>query len=139
MGYKRTASILILISAVSCTQNREDVKLKQYMVQGQILYRQHCSNCHQENGQGLGKLYPPLAQSDYMLASVKRSVCGIKNGINGEIVVNGERYNQAMNGYPQLTDIEIAEITTYIYNSWENNEGLIAVDTVSQLLDSCNK
>ncbi|MEM6522979.1 MAG: c-type cytochrome, partial [Bacteroidota bacterium] len=29
-------------------------------------YLQHCSSCHQKNGEGLARLYPPLADSDYL-------------------------------------------------------------------------
>ena len=56
---------MVLLGAVafSCTS---DPKFDQYFVQGEKLYLQHCSNCHQKGGEGLGLLYPPVAASDYM-------------------------------------------------------------------------
>ncbi|MFN3841405.1 MAG: c-type cytochrome [Cyclobacteriaceae bacterium] len=109
-----------------------------YYNQGEQLYLNHCSNCHQSNGTGLGRVYPPLHQSDYMKNNFETVICIMKNGLEGEIVVNGKDYNQAMPGVPALTDLEIAEIATYIYNTWEHQRGLVDVNEVSQILRQCN-
>ena len=92
----------------------EKVRYEQYMVQGEQLYRTHCSNCHQAEGTGLGRLIPPLAQSDYMLADIDRTLCLIKNGLQGEITVNGEAYQQPMPANEALRDLEIAQ-DSYVY------------------------
>jgi mono/diheme cytochrome c family protein len=115
----------------------ERVRYRQYMVQGQVLYRAHCSNCHQEDGTGLRRLIPPLAQSDYMLADVDRTLCLIKNGLQGPIVVNDTLYNQMMPANAALRDIEIAQIATYIYNRWGHTQGLIPTTRVADALDRC--
>ncbi len=122
------------------TQNlsqAERVRYRQYMVQGQLLYRAHCSNCHQEDGTGLRRLIPPLAQSDYLLADVDRTLCLIKNGLRGPIVVNDTLYNQIMPANEGLRDIEIAQIATYIYNEWGHAEGFISTTRVADALDQC--
>jgi mono/diheme cytochrome c family protein len=111
-----------------------DTKVMQYALEGKILYGQHCENCHKADGKGLGKLIPPLNPSDYMLTDVGRTVRLIKNGVNGEILVNGVMYDQAMPGNPILTNIEIAQITTYLYNIWENEKGLISTSQVDIFL-----
>ena len=115
----------------------ERVRYQQYMVQGQILYRAHCSNCHQEEGTGLRRLIPPLAQSDYLLADIDRTLCLIKNGLQGPIVVNDTLYNQMMPANEALRDIEIAQIATYIYNEWGHAEGFIPTTRVAEALDQC--
>lgn len=102
------------------------------------MYQQHCINCHQEDGTGLGKLIPPLSGADYMLDNIARTACLIKYGMDGEIIVNGQDYNQPMPANEQLTDIEVAQILTYITNSWQNEEGYFSVKEVSTYLDSCN-
>jgi mono/diheme cytochrome c family protein len=112
-------------------------KFAKYMIQGKQLYTTHCSNCHQENGDGLGKLFPPLAKADYMLDNIPRSICVIKNGLKGEIKVNGRTYNQAMPALDRLTNLEIAEISSYIYNSWGNEKGMIELETVEESLSNC--
>lgn len=65
-------------------------------------------------------------------------ICLIKNGIQGEIIVNGKSYNKPMPPLPRLTDLEIAEIATYIYNTWTHQDGLIEVKEVSRTLSQCN-
>lgn len=118
--------------------SREDkIRYEQYMVQGQALYDAHCSNCHQEDGSGLRRLIPPLANSDYMRQNIERTVCIIKHGMEGQIMVNGHDYHQKMPGNKELKDIEIAEIATFIYNSWGNQKGYIGVQEVSSYLKSC--
>ncbi|GAA5042913.1 hypothetical protein GCM10011506_45860 [Marivirga lumbricoides] len=112
-------------------------KFAKYMVAGKQLYTTHCSNCHQESGQGLGKLYPPLAKSDFMMQNVNRTACLIKNGIKGEIIVNNITYNQEMPALEELTNLEVAEIATYIYNSWGNERGFVTVKEVETSLSNC--
>jgi cytochrome c551 len=64
-------------------------------------------------------------------------ICLIRNGKSGELVVNGKTYIQAMPGIPTLTDLEIAEISTYIYNTWSHQRGLVDVKEVSAILSTC--
>ena len=61
----------------------------------------------------------------------------MKYGIRGEIIVNGKSYVQPMPGVQSLTDLEIAEIATYIYNSWEHQHGLIDVTEANKILSRC--
>ena len=102
------------------------------------MYIKHCSNCHQTDGSGLGRLYPPLNESDFMENHFEAVVCLIRHGKNGEMIVNGMQYNQPMPGVATLSDLEIAEISTYIYNSWSHERGLIDVGTVSGILVQCD-
>ena len=118
---------------------KERLKFDQYMVEGRRLYLNHCSNCHQENGMGLGKLYPPLNGSDYLDKNFDQVLCIMRYGLQGEIIVNGVTYNQPMPGVPTLTNLEIAEIATFIYNSWENEHGLIPLDTVRVIMEKCKQ
>ncbi len=118
--------------------NAEMQKFSKYMIQGKSLYTTYCSNCHQSDGTGLGKLYPPLEQSDYMMADKERTICIIKNGLEGEIKVDGIIYNQQMPANTRLSNLEIAEIATYIYNSWGLETGFITVSEVDKALNDCD-
>lgn len=111
-----------------------DTKVLQYAIEGKALYETNCANCHQKNGTGLGKLIPPIFQSDYFLEDIPRTAKIIKNGQKGEIKVNGVIYNQEMPGNPQLTNIEIAHIMTYLYNIWGNEIGVISPKMVEEYL-----
>lgn len=132
----------LLLAIVSCSSKSEStdkgsVKFKQYYIQGEKLYILHCSNCHQKNGKGLGLVYPPLDSSDYMTNHFKEVLCLMRHGKSGELVVNGKAFNQPMQGIPSLSDLEIAEIATYIYNTWSHNRGLVEVKTASATLGTC--
>ncbi|MFN7260365.1 MAG: c-type cytochrome [Cyclobacteriaceae bacterium] len=124
----------------ACAQSsHRDTKFQQYYVQGEQLYLKNCSNCHQKKGGGLGRLYPPLNKSDYMDQHLENVICLMKNGIEGELLVNGRKYNKEMKGIPSLTELEIAEIATYIYNSWEHQRGIIDIQAVNEALKKCRE
>ena len=44
-----------------------------------------------------------------------------------------------MTGVSTLSDLEIAENTTYIYNTWSNKKGIVEVREVSALLEKCDQ
>ncbi|TVP50649.1 MAG: cytochrome c [Mongoliibacter sp.] len=113
----------------------KDSKVLQYAIEGKVLYESYCANCHQKDGTGLGKLIPPLNPSDYMKEDIGRTAHIIKYGQKGEIMVNGVVYDQVMPSNPRLTNMEIAQIMTYIYNIWGNKEGLIDANTVGGYLE----
>lgn len=111
-----------------------DPEIMQYAIPGKTLYENNCANCHQSDGIGLGKLIPPLRDADYFKGNVHRTIWIIRHGQQGEITVNGQIYNQAMPPNPQLKPLEIAQITTYLYNIWGNSEGIITSSAVEKYL-----
>jgi mono/diheme cytochrome c family protein len=130
------AALLILFLFTHCSG---DPKFRQYYNKGQQLYAQHCTNCHQDDGTGFKSLYPPLARSDYMIANPEQVLCIMKYGTGGEMTVNGVTFNQPMPGVPSLTDLEIAEIATYIYNTWGNETGLVSVQDAARIMAACEQ
>lgn len=118
--------------------SRTEIRLKQYRVEGSKIYATYCANCHQQDGKGLASLYPPLDGSDYLLENLARAACIIKNGQMKEIVVNGETYNQMMPGNP-ISNLEIAEVLTYITNAWGNEAGLTGVKDVDKWMEECEE
>lgn len=135
----RTSQVVACsLSLIACGGlSNKDTKYRQYYVQGEQLYIKHCSNCHQKNGSGLGRLYPPLNTSDYMEKNLDEVLCQMKYGKKGPISVNGVAYNMEMRGIASLTELEIAEISTYIYNTWEHNRGIIDLPQVQRSLAKC--
>jgi cytochrome c551 len=140
--YSITTCAFLLLTVLSCSQKKDNagaasLKERQYYVQGEQLYIRHCSNCHQKDGTGLGLLYPPLNKSDYLEKNFESVICLMKFGVKGEIEVNGKKFNKEMKGISNLSDIEVAEIATYIYNSWEHKRDSIEIQEVSRLLYNC--
>jgi nitrite reductase (NO-forming) len=91
------------------------------MESGKQIYTQTCFACHQAEGQGIPNAFPPLAKSDYLNANLNRSIEIVLKGKSGEITVNGEKYNSVMTRQAISND-EIADVLTYVYNSWGNNK-----------------
>jgi cytochrome c551 len=135
------ASLMLTFSCAPKPSNEEntlaqisDPEVMKYAVAGKTLYENHCGNCHQADGKGLGKLIPPLRDADYFKASVHRTVWIIRNGQTGEISVNGEKFDQKMPANPNLKPLDIAQITTYLYNIWGMNEGVITASDIETYL-----
>jgi nitrite reductase (NO-forming) len=99
---------------------------------GKALFAGTCSTCHQPNGEGMGGVFPPLAASSVLKASPKRIVDIMMHGLNGAITVNGKEYNSTMPAQTQLTDDEIANIGTFVLNSWGNPGGRISKEEVAE-------
>jgi nitrite reductase (NO-forming)/hydroxylamine reductase len=101
------------------------------MANGKQLYAAHCSACHQANGSGLAGAFPPLAESDYLADGSAALIDAVLNGLSGPITVNGVDYNAVMPNLSYLNDTEVADISTYVMNSWGNpgeevNSGMVA-------------
>ena len=134
----RLLPIAYCLLLISC-DSQEEVKRKQYYIDSQVLYKTHCANCHQENGQGLAGLYPPIMGSDYLTKNKESVLCSMRNGLKDTIVVNGKSYHQPMPANTQLQALDVAEIATYIYNEWGNEKVITDVKTVGKVLEGCKK
>jgi cytochrome c551 len=116
---------------------RTKIRLRQYLNAGKKLYELHCANCHQIDGKGLAKLYPPLKGSDYLLANKQKVICGIRHGQKGPITVNGVEFNMEMPPIPNITDLEIAEIATYVYTEFADSVQIVTIHEIEQIMRSC--
>lgn len=109
--------------------------LAEKMESGKQIYMKTCFACHQATGEGITNAFPPLAKSDYLNADVKRAIGIVLNGKTGEIKVNGAVYNSIMTRQT-LTDDEIADVLTYVYNSWGNNKTNVTPAMVTEVKNS---
>lgn len=114
------------------TPSKQTKTLAQKIADGKQVYTKTCFACHQANGEGIASAFPPLAKSDYLNADVKRAIDIVLNGKTGEITVNGKKYNSVMTRQT-LTDEEVADVMTYIYNSWDNNKTNVSISTVQEV------
>jgi glucose/arabinose dehydrogenase len=98
---------------------------EQEFAAGQTLYVRHCQVCHGPEGQGSVDMYPPLANTDWVTGDKTRLIRTILLGLSEPIEVNGEMYNQEMPAFQHLSDQEVADILTYIRNSFGNSAGAV--------------
>jgi len=108
--------------------------LPKSITRGKEAYVLYCQNCHMEDGKGQEGLYPPLAKADFLKKPNKVLINVILNGQNGEVTVNGIKYNTDMPAQNYLTDDQIADILNYTKNTWGNKSAIaIAPAMVKQL------
>ena len=93
--------------------------LEQSIADGEEIYNDFCIQCHLNNGEGVSGVFPPLAKSDFLVNNIEISIKGLKYGMSGPIVVNGDEYDGVMEDQG-LGDDEIADVLNYILNSWGN-------------------
>jgi hypothetical protein len=89
------------------------------------------------DGQGLRRLIPPLAQSDYLDKFRKELPCVIKEGLSGPLEVNSIAYNQEMPGIKSLKPVEIQNIINYITSAWGNKSSFFKEDEIIFGLKNC--
>jgi len=97
---------------------------EQRILFGERVYQNNCLACHQSQGQGLPGAFPPLAGSDFLLGDPKRAIEVLLKGLTGEITVNGVTFNGVMPAV-RLGDEQVANVLSYVLNSWGNNGGFI--------------
>lgn len=103
--------------------------IEERMALGERTYNQICAACHQPDGMGVPSAFPPLAKSDYLMADTERAILTIVNGLQGPIVVSGKKFNSVMPAV-KLSNDEIANVMTYVRNSWGNEGGKVSLQDV---------
>ncbi len=102
---------------------------------GKQVYARTCFACHQGAGEGIPHAFPPLAKSDYLNADVNRAIGVVLHGLTGEVTVNGQKYNSIMTKQT-LNDNEVANVLTYVYNSWGNSKKEVTPEMVAKVRGS---
>lgn len=136
-------SLIIALSSVGVLAKKNDQQNINRMMltelsqdtefaRGKEIYMEKCVVCHMENGKGITGAFPPLANSDYLLADKKRAVEQVLNGSNEEMIVNGVTYKTPMP--PQVDNKKDAvAVVNYILNAWGNNGGTVSMDEVEDI------
>ena len=99
---------------------------------GKKLFTTVCAACHQPSGMGLPNRFPPLAGSDFLNSNKQRAIKVLLTGLQGEVVVNGQRFNNSMPQLP-LSDGQIAAALTFVYNSFGNSGKDVTPEEVKQI------
>ena len=132
-----TLFAIACLAAIIASCSGHDQMFDRYYSTGSILYQSRCQNCHGLNGEGLGELIPPLSDSVYLRKQSTQLPCFVKNGLKGNITIKGKTFNNAMPAQADLTPIELAEVLTYVTNSFGNKMGVVDAAEVQRNLGSC--
>jgi nitrite reductase (NO-forming) len=113
------------VATAAASAKAGDLSVKEQIEAGRALFAGTCATCHQADGKGMAGVFPPLAGSDYIAADPRRVPGLMLHGLTGPVTVNGKDYNSTMPPMSQLTDDEVANIATYVLNSWGNPGGRV--------------
>lgn len=110
-------------------------ELKQFAL-GRQKYLASCGGCHGSNGEGVNRMGPPLAGSEWVTENEIRLSLIILHGIEGPIEISGKKYDSpeilpVMPSHSTMDDASIAAILTYIRNEWGNQAPAVSGRTVS--------
>ena len=90
--------------------------------QGASLYEKHCADCHQADGKGVPRIYPPLANNRSILMPYPINAIRIVlfGGFPPSTEGNPRPYGMPP-FYQDLSDEQVAAVVTYIRQSWGNH------------------
>lgn len=131
--------LLALLSAKSFAQTHKPAAkkpaatLSSQVAAGKMVYLARCLTCHQADGLGVQNMNPPLAGTTYVLGDKSRLIKIVLNGFNERVEIEGDIYNNPMPSQSTLTDQEIADVLTYVRNSFENKASAVHVSDVKKV------
>jgi len=106
----------------------------QNMANGKKIYELRCLVCHQVDGGGVPNMNAPLDGASNVVGNdIARMVKIIRNGYNERVSLDGFYYSNAMTANPDLKDADIADVLTYIRNSWSNKASKVTIAQVQNV------
>ncbi|HLO60776.1 MAG TPA: cytochrome c [Bacteroidales bacterium] len=101
---------------------------------GQNEYVKYCLTCHQPDGNGVRSQFPPLAGNVLVTGPADTLIRIVLSGLEGPITVMGQQYGtQIMPAQNYLTDQQIADVLSYIRNTWGNKADAVNAEEVKKI------
>ena len=130
--YLITAVVLFIVLSSFITTSQPGIKPA--MQRGKIIYNNTCLSCHQADGQGMQRMNPTLVKTKWVLGDKKALSRIVLFGLKGgEIVIDGDDFHNPMPGLANLLkDEQIADVLTYVRNSFGNKASVVTAADVKQ-------
>ena len=116
--------ILFVLSAILMSQTRKPVvqqnKLAASIARGKKVYTDRCLTCHQADGLGVQNMNPPLVKTKWVLGDKKQLIEIVLQGKKDGVEIDGDGYSNVMASHADLSDLQIADVLTYVRNSFGN-------------------
>ena len=100
------------------------------MKRGAAVYARTCIACHQPTGMGLPPVFPPIAKAPIAVGNPELPIKFILQGLMGPITVGGTTYNSMMPPVAGVSDGDIADVLTYVRQSFGNQGNPVSADQV---------
>ena len=112
--YKDWIEVKKVAQAAAKNTSNMVLTMEELMTKGETVYKAQCLMCHQANGEGVSGVFPALVKSPIAIEDGRR-LEHIKQ------IIYGKKLMPAFG--EQLSDLDIAAVTTYERNAWGNNTG----------------
>ncbi len=122
-------------TAVVKAVNKVPAAIKVSYNAGAAVYTQSCATCHMADGGGVQALNAPLIKTTFVLGSKSRLINIVLKGMKG-VEVNGEQYSNVMPSHSFLKDQQIADVLTYVRNSFGNKASAVTRAEVATVRNS---
>ena len=120
----KSLALVFLAAAAVAAPDAESVK------RGQAVYSRTCIACHQPTGMGLPPVFPPIANAPIVVGNPELPIKFILQGLMGPITVGGTTYNSMMPPVAGVSDGDIADVLTYVRQSFGNQGNPVSADQV---------
>jgi mono/diheme cytochrome c family protein len=107
--------------------------LKASVTAGKLVYTRICLSCHQADGGGVQNMNPPLVKTTFVLGNKKKLISIVLNGYSENVEINGDTYTNVMASHSYLKDKEIADVLTYVRNSFGNKASAVTALEVKKI------
>jgi mono/diheme cytochrome c family protein len=130
------ATLLLSIFALTTQAQKKTASVKAStspaasIVRGKAVYTAHCLACHQADGSGVPNMNPPLSRTKWVMGSKAVLVHQVLYGSSNKVEIDGDRFHNTMPPIPSLTDAEIADVLTYVRNSFKNKYSPVTIAEV---------
>jgi mono/diheme cytochrome c family protein len=109
------------------------IGLKSSIARGKVVYTNICLACHMSDGNGVPTMNPPLIKTSYVLGDKSALIKIVLNGFSEDVEINGQKFSNNMAQHNDLTDLQIADVLTYVRKSFGNNASAIKPSEVKQV------
>jgi mono/diheme cytochrome c family protein len=100
------------------------------MKRGLAVYSRTCIACHQPTGKGIPPVFPSIAETPIVVGNPELPIKFILQGLMGPITVGGMTYNSMMPPVPGVSDGDVADVLTYVRQSFGNKGNPVSADQV---------
>jgi mono/diheme cytochrome c family protein len=104
------------------------------MASGQAVYRDNCSACHGSDGKGAMPLFPALAGNQIVMQKSSETLSHLILFGSQGVGTSAQPTTPSMPSLAwRLSDKQIADVLTYVRNSWGNSASTVNADDVANI------
>lgn len=100
---------------------------------GLTVYNKTCIACHGPEGKGVPGAFPPLDGAPIPVGEPSIPIRIIIHGLQGPLEVAGQKTNVPMAALAELSDAEVADVLTYVRQTWSNDAPPVSAETVKDV------